>query len=96
MIHLTVYILIINKDFEIHNVDEISDYFNEHCRNKCIFFGSIDSTFVNFRTNFTKLIEHLKEKNMEINKVYNEPCLETLKKMPNDFIDCVVIIFECC
>lgn len=27
---------------------------------------------------------------MEINKVYNEPCLETLKKMPDQFIDCVV------
>jgi DNA modification methylase len=27
---------------------------------------------------------------MEINKVYNEPCLETLKKMPNDFLDCVI------
>jgi DNA modification methylase len=27
---------------------------------------------------------------MEINQVYNEPCLETLKKMPNDFIDCVI------
>ena len=27
---------------------------------------------------------------MEINKIYNEPCLETLKKMPNEFIDCVI------
>lgn len=27
---------------------------------------------------------------MEINKVYQEPCLETLKKMPNDFLDCVI------
>jgi DNA modification methylase len=27
---------------------------------------------------------------MEINKVYNEPCLETLRKMPNEFIDCVI------
>ena len=27
---------------------------------------------------------------METNKVYNEPCLETLKKMPNEFIDCVI------
>lgn len=27
---------------------------------------------------------------MEVNKVYNEPCLETLKKMPNEFIDCVI------
>ena len=27
---------------------------------------------------------------MEINKIYNEPCLETLKKMPNDFLDCVI------
>jgi DNA modification methylase len=27
---------------------------------------------------------------MEINKVYNEPCLETLKKMPNESIDSVV------
>ena len=27
---------------------------------------------------------------MEINKIYNEPCLETLKKMPNEFLDCVI------
>jgi len=27
---------------------------------------------------------------MEINKIYQEPCMETLKKMPNDFLDCVI------
>lgn len=27
---------------------------------------------------------------MELNKIYNESCLETLAKMPNDFIDCVI------
>jgi DNA modification methylase len=27
---------------------------------------------------------------MEINKIYNEPCLETLKRMPDNFIDCVI------
>jgi site-specific DNA-methyltransferase (cytosine-N4-specific) len=27
---------------------------------------------------------------MEINKIYNEPCLETLKRMPNDYLDCVI------
>jgi len=27
---------------------------------------------------------------MDLNVVYNEPCLETLRKMPNDFIDCVI------
>ena len=27
---------------------------------------------------------------MEINKIHKEPCLETLKKMPNDFLDCVI------
>ena len=27
---------------------------------------------------------------MEINKIYNEPCLNTLKRMPNDFLDCVI------
>lgn len=27
---------------------------------------------------------------MEINKIYNEPCLDTLKKMPNEFLDCVI------
>jgi hypothetical protein len=25
-----------------------------------------------------------------INTIHNEPCLETLKKMPNDFLDCVI------
>lgn len=27
---------------------------------------------------------------MEINKVYNESCLDTLRKMPDNFIDCVI------
>ena len=27
---------------------------------------------------------------MEINKIYNEPCLETLRKMPNEFLDSVI------
>lgn len=27
---------------------------------------------------------------MKLNTIYNEPCLETLKKMPNDFLDCVI------
>lgn len=27
---------------------------------------------------------------MEINKIYQETCLETLKKMPNEFLDCVI------
>jgi DNA modification methylase len=27
---------------------------------------------------------------MEVNKIYQEPCLETLKKMPNEFLDCVI------
>ena len=27
---------------------------------------------------------------MELNKIYNEPCLETLRKMPDEFLDCVV------
>lgn len=27
---------------------------------------------------------------MELNKIYNEDCLDTLSKMPNDFIDLVV------
>ena len=27
---------------------------------------------------------------MEVNKIYNEPCLDTLKRMPNEFIDCVI------
>jgi hypothetical protein len=28
--------------------------------------------------------------NIEENKIYNEPCIETLKRMPNDFLDCVI------
>jgi DNA modification methylase len=27
---------------------------------------------------------------METNKIYNESCLDTLKQMPNDFLDCVI------
>jgi DNA modification methylase len=26
----------------------------------------------------------------QLNKIYNEPCLETLKRMPNDYLDCVI------
>lgn len=27
---------------------------------------------------------------MEVNKIYNEPCLETISKMPDSFLDCVI------
>jgi len=27
---------------------------------------------------------------MEINKIYQEPCLDTLRKMPDNFLDCVI------
>ena len=27
---------------------------------------------------------------MEINKIYNEDCLETLKKMPDNFLDLII------
>lgn len=27
---------------------------------------------------------------MKINQIYNEPCLDTLRKMPNEFLDCVI------
>lgn len=27
---------------------------------------------------------------MEVNKIYQEPCLETLKRMPDNFLDCVI------
>jgi DNA modification methylase len=27
---------------------------------------------------------------IELNKIYNEPCLETLKRMPNDYLNCVI------
>jgi site-specific DNA-methyltransferase (cytosine-N4-specific) len=27
---------------------------------------------------------------MELNKIYQEPCLETLRKMPDEFLDCVI------
>jgi len=30
------------------------------------------------------------ELNMEINKIYNENCIETMERMPDNFIDCVV------
>jgi DNA modification methylase len=34
--------------------------------------------------------KRLKIGQMEINKIYNEPCLETIKRMPDNFIDCVI------
>ena len=27
---------------------------------------------------------------MEINKIYQEPCLDTLKRMPSNYLDCVI------
>ena len=27
---------------------------------------------------------------MEINKIYNEDCLETMKRMPDNFIDVII------
>lgn len=26
----------------------------------------------------------------EINNIYNEPCLETLRQMPDNYLDCVI------
>ena len=38
------YVLITDPKGEFQLVDEISDYFNEECRNQCRFFQSIGST----------------------------------------------------
>ncbi|MGI8468943.1 MAG: DNA-methyltransferase [Pyrinomonadaceae bacterium] len=34
--------------------------------------------------------QKMSEEPFEINRVYNEPCLETMKKMPGDFVDLVI------
>ncbi len=62
-----MYVVIVNYDWEFSKIDEISDYFNEHCRNTCKFFGSVGTPYEMFHNNFDKLITHLKERNLEIN-----------------------------
>ena len=36
------------------------------------------------------LSQKFSELKLEINRVYNEPCLETMKRMPNDLVDLVI------
>lgn len=69
-----MYVVIINREGEFKQVDEISDYFNEHCRTICLFFGSIGTTYDMFHNNFDKLINYLKNEKLEIN-------IENLREM---------------
>lgn len=62
-----MYTLIISRHDEFQKIDEISDYFNESCRNQCVFFGSNGSTYDYYRNNLNLIIQHLKENLMEIN-----------------------------
>lgn len=61
-----MYVLILSRDNEFQQVDEISDYFNEECRNKCLFFGSKGTTYDYYRTQLHLIIKHLEEKKLEI------------------------------
>jgi hypothetical protein len=62
-----MYVLIMSRDNEFWEVDEISDYFNEECRTKCLFFGSKGTTRDYYRNHLDLIIKHLEEKNLEIN-----------------------------
>ena len=61
------YVLITDPKGEFQLVDEISDYFNEECRNQCRFFGSIGSTRDFYRNYLGKIIDVLERKKLEIN-----------------------------
>lgn len=61
-----MYVLIMTRFGEFEKVDEISDYFNEECRNKCLFFGSKGTTYEYYRKNLHLLIRHLHENLMKI------------------------------
>ena len=62
-----MYVLILSRFDEFQKVDEISDYFNESCRNQCVFFGSKGSIYDYYRKNLHLIIRHLSENLMEIN-----------------------------
>lgn len=61
------YIMIVDNSNEYPVIEEISDYFNEHCRMKCKFTGAEYSPYDYFQNNFNKVILNLKEKNLPIN-----------------------------
>lgn len=62
-----MYVLIMSRNNEFQEVDEISDFFNEECRNKCLFFGSKGTTYDYYRNHLDLIIKHLEEKHLEIN-----------------------------
>ena len=61
------YVLITDPRGEFQIVDEISDYFNEECRNQCRFFGSIGSTRDFYQKDLGKIIDILQRERLEIN-----------------------------
>ena len=40
--------------------------------------------------NLHRKSDNVRGETMKTNEIYNEPCLDTLRKMPNDFLDCVI------
>lgn len=60
------YLVIINKENEYPDIEELSDYFNEECRVKCRFTGSVGSLYDNFRNNIDTIINHLHTTNRDI------------------------------
>jgi hypothetical protein len=61
-----MFVLIISRFGEFQKVDEISDYFNEECRNKCLFYNSKGTTYDYYRKNLHLILRHLHENLMEI------------------------------
>ncbi len=61
------YTLIINKDYEYKEIEEISDYFNEECRVKCRFYGSKGSMYDHFKKNSLMIMEYIEKNNQPVN-----------------------------
>ena len=40
--------------------------------------------------NLHRKSDNVRGETLKTNEIYNEPCLDTLRKMPNDFLDCVI------
>lgn len=59
-------LLIITTVEDYENLDMLSDYFNEHCRIHCRFFGSVGSIYDFYTKHLDKIIQFLKDENLEI------------------------------
>lgn len=64
------YTILVNNINDYEKIDMLSDYFNEECRVKCKFFGSVGTIYDYYHNYFEKIINYMRKDNLKI-KVKN-------------------------